>query len=154
YLLVVALKHDYLSEALKKVVPAEGVAGIFDRNLRFVARARDPELWLGRAPGEKLMEAIQSGREGVIRSETREGEPTFTAWPSPADGWSAVLATPAVPRVAALASHFPLLSELWLGMLIVGLSLARLLWTRIDHYLSVSVRAATQRAAGEPVEFP
>jgi signal transduction histidine kinase/ActR/RegA family two-component response regulator len=154
YVLLVALKHDYLSEALKKVVPEEGVAGVFDRNLRFVARARDPELWLGRAPGERLREAILSGREGVIRSETREGEPTFTAWTYLNNGWSVGVATPSAPLDAALASHFLLLGTLWLGMLIVGLFLARLLWTRIDHNLSNSVRAATQLAAGRPVEFP
>ncbi|MET0312640.1 MAG: ATP-binding protein [Burkholderiaceae bacterium] len=154
YALVVGLKLEYFSEKLKVSVQGDGVAGLFDRNLVFVARAFDPLPYLGKPPGERLLAGMKSQREGVIRSRTKEGRATFTAWTRMDNGYSVGVATLSAPTDIALWRYLTLLAAVWLIMLGVGYFLARLLWTRIEGSIAATVHTAKELASGRPAEFP
>lgn len=154
YALVVGLKLEYLSEKLKDGVQGDGVAGLFDRNLHFVARAVDPAPYLGKPPGNRLLEAMKAGREGVVRSSTREGRSTFTAWARMDSGYSIAVATLSEPTDMALTRYLGMLASVWVVMLLVGYVLARLLWTRIDRSIAATAETATALASGRAAEFP
>ena len=154
YALVAALRLEHLSARLSAAVPADGVAGLFDRSVRFVARSRDPLPYIGQPPGELLHDAMKSQPEGVIRSVTREGEGTFTAFSRLADGWFMGVATPSGPLDRAFARYLGLLGGAWLAMLLLGLLLTRFLMSSIHSNVAATVAAASQLAAGRPAEFP
>jgi signal transduction histidine kinase/ActR/RegA family two-component response regulator len=152
YVLVAGLMLDYLSARLSSVVPAEGVAGLFDRRLRFIARSRDPQPYIGKPPGELLLAAMKQRPQGVLRSMTREGERTFTAFTRLADGWYIGVATPSAPLDHALARYLGLVGGAWLGMLALGLLLTRFLMARINGSVAAAVETASRLAAGTPAE--
>jgi signal transduction histidine kinase/ActR/RegA family two-component response regulator len=154
YVLVAGLQLPYLSERLSSVVPADGVAGLFDRSLKFVARSRDPEPYIGRPSGELLQAAMRDRSEGVIRSSTREGESTFTAFIRLENGWYMGVATPSAPLDQAFAKYLALLGGGWLAMLLLGLLLTRVLMKRINSDVAATVEAASQLATGRPADFP
>ena len=150
--LVAGLVLEHLGNRLSSVVPPEGVAGIFDRKLRFIARSRDPQPYIGKPPGEALLTAMSEQREGVIRSVTREGESTFTAFTRLADGWYLGVATLSAPLDRALVRYLGLLGGVWLAMLVLGLVLTRFLMARINRSVAATVDTASRLAAGMPAE--
>lgn len=152
YVLVAGLMLDYLSTRLSSVVPTEGVAGLFDRQQRFIARSRDPQPYIGKPPGERLLAAMKEQHEGVLRSVTREGERTFTAFTRLAEGWHIAVATPSAPLDWALARYLALVGGAWLAMLALGLLLTRFLMARINGSVAATVQTASQLAAGSPAE--
>jgi signal transduction histidine kinase/ActR/RegA family two-component response regulator len=152
YVLVAGLMLDHLSTRLSSVVPSEGVAGLFDRQHRFIARSRDPQRYIGKPPGELLLEAMKDQHEGVLRSLTREGEPTFTAFTRLGEGWHIAVATPSAPLDGALARYLTLVGGAWLTMLGLGLLLTRFLMARINGSVATTVQTASRLAAGSPFE--
>ena len=152
YVLVAGLMLDYLSTRLSSVVPTEGVAGLFDRQQRFIARSRDPQPYIGKPPGERLLAAMKEQHEGVLRSVTREGERTFTAFTRLAEGWHIAVATPSAPLDWVLARYLALVGGAWLAMLALGLLLTRFLMARINGSVAATVQTASQLAAGSPAE--
>ena len=152
FVLVAGLMLDYLSTRLNSVVPGEGVAGLFDRQHRFIARSRDPQPYIGKPPGELLLAAMKEQHEGVLRSLTREGEPTFTAFTRLAEGWHIAVATPSAPLDRALARYLALVGGAWLAMLGLGLLLTRFLMARINGSVAATVQTASRLAAGSPAE--
>ena len=91
--------------------------------------------------------------EGVIRSVTREGERTFTAFRRLRNGWYIGVATPSAPSDKAFARYLGLFGGAWLGILLLGLVLTRFLTDRINRNVAATVSTATRLAAGEPAEF-
>ena len=152
HVLVAGLMLDYLSTRLSSVVPADGVAGLFDRQHRFIARSRDPQPYIGKPPGELLLAAMREQHEGVLRSLTREGERTFTAFTRLAEGWYIAVATPSARLDGALARYLGLVGGAWLAMLALGLLLTRFLMARINGSVAATVQTASRLAAGSPVE--
>ena len=152
--LVVDLRLDYLGERLASILPPTGVAGVFDRQLRFIARTRDAAPYLGKPPGELLLDAMSKEPEGVIRSITREGERTFTGFRRLSNGWYIGVASPSAPSDKAFVRSLVLFGGAWLGILLLGLALTRFLTDRINRNVAATVSTATQLAAGEPAEFP
>ena len=152
--LVVGLRLDYLGERLATILPPTGVAGVFDSELRFIARTRDATPYLGKPPGELLLAAMRKEPEGVIRSVTREGERSFTAFHRLANGWYIGVATPSAPTDKAFARYFGLFGGAWLGILLLGLVLTRFLTDRINRNVASTVSTANRLASGEPAEFP
>ncbi len=152
--LVVGLRLDSLGERLASILPPTGVAGVFDSQLRFIARTRDADAWIGRPPGEVLLDAMRAEPEGVIRSVTREGERTFTAFRQLANGWYIGVATPSAPTDDAFARYLGFFGGASLGILLLGLGLARFLTDRINRNVAATVSTANRLASGEPADFP
>src|SRR5690606_12659667 len=116
--LVVGLRLAHLGQRLASILPPDGVAGVFDRQLRFITRTRDAATYIGRPPGDLLLDAMRGGAEGVIRSVTREGAPTFTAYRRLDNGWCIGVATPSAPAVRALARYRLVFCGAWLAILL------------------------------------
>lgn len=154
YALVAGLRLAHLGARLGAIVPSDGVAGLFDRNLKFIARTRDPEPYIGKPPGELLLAAMKANPEGVIRSVTREGENTFTAFRRLKQGFYIGVATPSAPADNAIAGYLAILGGVWAAMLLLGLGLTRVLMTRINSNVAATVATASQLAAGKAAEFP
>ena len=154
FALVAGLKLAHLGERLGEIVPSDGVAGVFDRNLKFIARTRDPDPYIGKPPGELLLGAMRERPEGVIRSITREGENTFTAFRKLEEGWYIGVATPSAPVDRAFSRYMAILGGVWVAMLLLGVLLTRFLMARIGDNVAATVDTASQLAAGRAVEFP
>lgn len=154
YLLLAGMKREHLSEVLRNMVPPGGVASVYDRNFRIVARSRDLDPNLGTLPGAGLLEAMRGQREGVTRTRTREGVSVFTTWTTLSNGWSIATGTPSAAADSALARYAGLLGATWLAVLAAGLIMAGLLLRRIDRSIATTTAIATRLAAGEAAEFP
>jgi signal transduction histidine kinase len=153
YALVAGLRLAHLGERLGSIVPSDGVAGVFDRNLKFIARTRDPDPYIGKPPGDLLLNAMRDQPEGVIRSITREGENTFTAFRRLAEGWYIGVATPSAPVDRAFSRYLAILGGAWAALLLLGMVLTRFLMARINDNVAATVETASQLAAGKPAEF-
>lgn len=76
------------------MVSPGGVASIYDRNLRIIARSVAAESNVGTLPGKALLDAMKIAREGATRTNTREGLPVFTTWTTLDNGWWIATGTP------------------------------------------------------------
>lgn len=91
YVLSAGLKTQLFQELLTSQLPGEGViaAGIVDRDAVFLARSRDPQLWIGKRATEYVQRAIATGRSGIYVGRLHEGIENYTAFAaSPFSGWS------------------------------------------------------------------
>ncbi|MDB5806269.1 MAG: Chemotaxis protein methyltransferase CheR [Betaproteobacteria bacterium] len=154
YLLIAALKREHLSDVLRNMNTTDGVAAVYDRNLRFIARTRDQELYFGQRPGPQLAASLKAGGEGVTRAVNQEGVASYTAWTQLDNGWWIAAGYPAEESDRALVRYISLLGLAWLAMILLGLVMARLLWRRIGDSIDATAEVAARRAAGERVPFP
>ena len=154
YLLLVGLRRAALSEVLRKMVPGDGVASIYDRSFRIVARTRDLESSLGMLPGKPLLDAMRAAREGAIRTQTREGLAVITTWTALENGWWIATGTPTAAPDRALARYAALLGLAWLVMLLAGLVMARMFCQHLERAIESTIDVANRLAAGSPADFP
>ena len=106
YLLLVGLRRAALSEGLRKMVPRDGVASIYDRSFRILARTRDRESNLGTLPRKPLLDAMRAAREGLA---------VLTTWTALDNGWWIATGTPTAAPDRALARYAALLGLAWLA---------------------------------------
>ncbi|MGE0797260.1 MAG: ATP-binding protein [Lautropia sp.] len=151
FALAVAVDVMILSAKLATIVPPDGVAGLVDREYRFIARSRDPGTFIGQPIGRLLRDAMRESEAGVIRSITREGERTFTGHVRLANGFHVGLATPSRPFDVALSRSLLLLAGILLGALALGLLLSQWLVARIDRHVAQTVETASRLVAGQEV---
>jgi signal transduction histidine kinase len=122
--------------------------------MRFVARTKDQDLYMGQLPGPILQKALRTAPEGVARSRTKENIAVFTAWATLDNGWAVAAGTPAAGSDTAFYRFVALLGGAWLVMLLTGIVMARILYSRIDRSLVSTVEVAKRRASGESAAFP
>src|ERR1700741_497930 len=101
-----------------------GVAGIFDRNWKFVARGTEGDARRGTDPSAPLVEHMKKTPEGIGRYTNLNGTAVYTSWTSSRHGWWVALATPTAPVEGALWTYLAVLGCLWAAMVGVGVAYA------------------------------
>jgi signal transduction histidine kinase/ActR/RegA family two-component response regulator len=101
-----------------------GVAGIFDRNWKFVARGVEGEERRGTDPSAPLVEDMKRSPEGIGKYRNLNGTSVYTSWASSRHGWWVALATPSAPVETAFWTYLGLLGCLWAVMVAAGIAYA------------------------------
>jgi signal transduction histidine kinase/ActR/RegA family two-component response regulator len=96
YVLAMGLGPEILSALLtEQNLPADWVAGIFDRKGIIVARSRELDRFLGKPVSPTLSEAMRGSVESWFPSVTSEGIPVYAAFRrSPVTGWTVAIGLP------------------------------------------------------------
>ena len=97
-----------------------GVAGIFDRNWKFVARSAEGVERRGTDPSRPLIEDMKRSPEGIGRYTGLDGASVYTSWSPSRHGWWVALATPAGPVERAFWIHLVMLGLLWTAVVAAG----------------------------------
>ncbi|MFO7565725.1 MAG: ATP-binding protein [Enhygromyxa sp.] len=130
----------------------EGVAAIFDRDLRFVARNRDSQKYLGQPPIEPLREAFSRQTTGIDRLPLTDSPDVYAAWTrSPYTGWLVSLGVPAAPVVTALRSSLMMLGGVGLIVMLLAVLVALHLGRRLAGSMAEATASAMALAKGEPL---
>jgi signal transduction histidine kinase/ActR/RegA family two-component response regulator len=117
-------------------LPDGGVAGLFDRSLKFVARSSEGAERRGGNPSEQLVADMKARREGIGRYTNLAGTSVYTAWTFTRHGWGVGIATPAAPIEGPLWRHLVLFGFLWLAAMglaiLYAFSKARLITASLE----------------------
>jgi signal transduction histidine kinase len=152
HMLATPLRLERLRELFltADIVRGEGVAGILDSELRFVARAREPERWVGKGPTPEFAARLRSTTAGFGRFKMLEGDYVYTAWAPTAHGWRVAIGVPAEPMDGALRRS--LLWVLVAGLAAFGLSIAAAMaWSgRLSGAIGRAATAAARLGRGAP----
>ena len=113
-----------------------GVAAIYDRELRIVARNRDGKRFLGRPPVPDLARAMEASPSGSKRTLTLEGPPVVAAWQRLPSGWAVAVGMPVNAYDGPLRRSMLLLGAagvaVLLAAILAALAMARHISRRID----------------------
>lgn len=152
YVLTARLDPMRLAATLQaQQLRADGVAAIYDRQLRIVARNRDTERFLGALPAPTLLAAMRERPAGTRRTETLDRPPVIAAWERTEAGWAVAVGLPVA------AYDRPLRRSMWglavVGLLLLGLGVAASLFIarKVSQAVDEAGRAARLLAAGRPV---
>jgi signal transduction histidine kinase len=152
YILAAPLRLHLFAEVLltAAVVRGDGAAGILDSRLRFVARSRDPERYVGGSGTPEFTALLQRTPSGFARLTTLEGDTVYTSWVPTSRGWRVAIGVPAAPMDSALRRS--LLWVLLAGVVAFGLSLAVVLtWSaRLSQAIGGAARAAERLGSDVP----
>jgi signal transduction histidine kinase/ActR/RegA family two-component response regulator len=132
-------------------LPEGGVAAIFDRNWKFVARSFEGEARRGTDPASELIADIKRGGEGVGRYTSLNGTTVFTSWTPSRHGWWVAFATPSAPVDNALWYHLAMFGALWAVVVAAGIAYALRKGRRIAGALVSLEARAEDLAAGRPL---
>jgi hypothetical protein len=102
----------------------DGVAGIFDRNWKFVARGAEGEQRRGTDPSQPLIEDIKRKPEGIGKYTSLAGVSVYTSWAPSRHGWWVAYATPSAPVDGAFWTYLGVLGALWAAILAAGVAYA------------------------------
>lgn len=96
YVLTIIVSPASIQDVIRRQrVPPDGVVSILDARGHHVARSRDHEHSLGRAPSQELQKVMAQGDEGWGPSVTLEGQSIYAAFSRSADsGWSVAVGIP------------------------------------------------------------
>jgi len=100
--------------------PDGAVAGLLDRNLKFVARSSEGDMRRGEDPAPGVAEDMRLNREGLKRYVNLNGTPVYNAWTLTRHGWVAGFATPSAPVDNAFWSHLLVFGFVWLAAMSAG----------------------------------
>ena len=132
-----------------------GVAGIFDRNWKFVARGAEGEARRGTDPSQPLVEDIKRNPEGIGKYQNLNGAAVYTSWTASRHGWWVAFATPSEPVESAFWRYLGLLGALWAALLAAGVAYAVSKGRHIAGALeSVKARAGELAASRTPSALP
>ena len=120
HVLIASLDLTWYDHLLSQSGQPDGaVAGLLDRNLKFIARSSEGELRRGQDPAPGVADDIRAHREGLGRYINLNSTPVYNAWTSTRHGWWAAFATPSAPVDNAFWSHLLLFGFVW-ALAIVG----------------------------------
>ncbi|HEX7180619.1 MAG TPA: sensor histidine kinase [Thermoanaerobaculia bacterium] len=151
YVLTAAVMPEALSGIVSGELPSreEWTRAVVDRAGVVVARAQDPERFVGRSGTPSFLRQIREAREAVYRDVTIDGAAVYVAFHrAPLSGWTAAVAAP----VEALEGpgRRSLLAMIWLGLALLILSGtgAFLLSRRVSREIASASAAAEALAHG------
>lgn len=93
--------------------PEGAVAGLFDRDFRFVARSTEGDARRGETPTPALVEDMKRRQEGLRRYTNLNDTAVYTAWTFTRHGWGVGFATPSAPVDNAFWRFLLLFGFLW-----------------------------------------
>ncbi|MGH7278355.1 MAG: hybrid sensor histidine kinase/response regulator [Candidatus Rokuibacteriota bacterium] len=152
YVLVAGIAPEVFGRSLQGE-HVRDVAGVFDREYRFIARSREPEKYLGQRPVAALLEAMgQRPEGGVGRFESYDEQAVYTTWRRSGIGWTVAVAVPAASVEAPLRRSLLLLGGSVVVLLVGGSMVAGLLARRLSRAIDVASAAARRMTKGDAVE--
>jgi signal transduction histidine kinase len=155
HVLIVGLKLDWFDELIRaQGLPPGAIVGVFDDNLKFVARSHDGGARRGTDPAPGLHEDMRAQREGLGRYPSLDGTSVYTSWTRTKHGWTAGFATPAGPIDGALLRHLGIFAALLAATIVAGLAFALLKGRKIASSLEVLEDRAAQLARGQALPPP
>ena len=101
-----------------------GLAGIFDRNFKFVARTVEGDQRRGTDGAPALIADMKRQPEGIGRYDSLSGTGVYTSWTATRHGWWVALATPAHPVESAFWKYLAALAFLWAALVGAGIAYA------------------------------
>ncbi|HYG54046.1 MAG TPA: ATP-binding protein [Burkholderiales bacterium] len=145
HVVIAAFDLRWFDSLLERQGLAEGgVAGIFDRNFKFVARSREGDERRGTDGAAPLIADMKRMREGVGRYESLNALPVYTAWTPSRHGWWVAAATPAGPIDSAFWNYLGLFGFVWLATVVAAILFAVAKGRRVAASLEeVEARAAS-----------
>ena len=144
YLLVAGLRLDALSELIPAPDdPVPGVVSIVDRESRVLAREPGSPQWTGQLAMPEYSEIISRSAEGVTKSKTLDGDPSYIAFRRlGSGGWTVGVGTPARVVDEPLVRHLWFTAVVGLGMLLLGIGAARVLGRRLTRPIAQLAQGA------------
>ena len=155
YSLNVGLSPARISDVLQRqAIAAPWVAAVLDGSYTITARTREPERFVGQKATPDLIEQLRSPRaEGVIRSISKDGIPTYAGYArSAVSDWSVVVAAPRAMVEAPLHKSIAWLLGAAAAAYAVGAWFAVRLTTRVSRSIRGLLEPALSLGGGRPVE--
>ena len=150
HVLIVGLQLGWFDELLRRQgLPPGAIVGIFDSNLKFVARSHDGDQRRGADAAPGLREDMRARREGIGRYPSLDETSVYTTWTQTGHGWAVGFATPARPIDGALARHLWMLGGMLLAMIAAGLAFAAVKGRRITSSLDALAERSADLARGK-----
>ena len=100
--------------------PDGAVAGLLDRDLKFVARSLEGDMRRGEDPAPGVADDMRVNHEGLKRYVNLNGTPVYNAWTLTRHGWMAGFATPSAPVDNAFWNHLLVFGFVWLAAMSAG----------------------------------
>jgi signal transduction histidine kinase len=147
HVLVAALNLRWFDELLVRQGHEGGVAGIFDRNWKFVARSAEGDARRGTDPSGPLVEDMKRRPEGIGKYMNLNNVPVYTSWTPSRHGWWVAWATPSAPVDNAFWTYLAVFGLLWAAVVAAGVAYAVSKGRHIAAAL-VSLEAGAERLAG------
>jgi signal transduction histidine kinase/ActR/RegA family two-component response regulator len=130
----------------------DGIASIFDRNLRFVARSRDSRAYLGKPPIPQLREAMEEQETGIRRLPIHDGPDVYSVWTrSELTGWAVSFGVSAAPVETTLRSSLVMLGAVGLILVLMSVLVALHLGRRVAGIMAEATHSAMAVVKGEPL---
>jgi signal transduction histidine kinase/ActR/RegA family two-component response regulator len=142
HVLVAALNLRWYDELLTRQGRG-GLAGIFDRNWKFVARSAEGDERRGTDGAKALIEDMKRAPEGIGRYDSLSGTGVYTSWSPTRHGWWVALATPAAPVESAFWKYLGVLGVLWAAMVTAGIAYA----VSKGRHIAAGLESLEKRAA-------
>lgn len=153
YVLIARLEPRWYDDLLAKQGQAKGaVAGLFDRNFKFVARSVEGVARRGQDPTPALIRDMKDRTEGLARYVNLNSTPVYTAWTFTRHGWGVAYAIPSGPVDAAFWYHLLVFSFLWAAAVAGGMLYALAKGRSIAATLELVEDQAEHFATGRRIE--
>jgi signal transduction histidine kinase len=157
FVLVASLDLVHFSQLLMRHgMPENSVAAVLDARLRFVARTRGAERFLGQPAPAALATALRrSPSGGSQRVMPPDGPEVWAAWTAlPALGWTVTYGTPSRPALRAQRWHLFMIFAGGAAVLLGGIALALVLSRELTRGLSALAARAPELAKGGTATLP
>ena len=150
HVLIANLNLRWFDELLTRQ-GAGGIAGIFDRYWKFIARGAEGEARRGSDGAASLIEDMKRRPEGIGRYTSLNGDTVFTSWTPTRHGWWVAFATPSAPVDSAFRNYLTGFGALWLLAVGAGIAFAFFKGQRIAGALESLEARAAHLGAGRPL---
>ncbi|MBV8633158.1 MAG: response regulator [Burkholderiaceae bacterium] len=140
YVLSVGYLPEQLAGSLRtQQLPANRVAGVFDRKGILIARTWEPEKYVGKPGSPELLKRMRETQEGVIESVTLEGVPVYSMFSrSGHTGWGVAIGVPRSSVLQEVLASLTWLTWLVLALLAAGFGASWTIGRRINAQLSTA----------------
>ncbi|HZM35030.1 MAG TPA: ATP-binding protein [Burkholderiales bacterium] len=147
HILIAALNLRWFDGLLRRQQLAEGgVAGIFDRNFKFVSRTAEGDARRGSDGAQALIADMRMKPEGIAKYTSLDDVPVFTAWTPSRHGWWVASASPSAAVDSAFWTYLGIFAMLWGAVVLAGIAFAVHKGRHIAASL-VSLEAGAERLA-------
>jgi signal transduction histidine kinase/ActR/RegA family two-component response regulator len=149
HIMIANLNLRWFDELLQRQgLPSGGVAGIFDRNWKFVSRSFEGDERRGTDPSAPLVADMKRNPEGIGRYPNLNGVHVYTSWTRSRHGWWVASATPSAAIDNAFWRHLAAFTLAWLAAVGAGVAYAYRKARRIAGALVSFEARAEDLAAG------
>ena len=143
HVLIASLRLQWFDQLLSRHgLPEGGIAGIFDEQMKFVARSHDADARRGTDPAPQLHADMKRAPQGIGRYPSLDGTAVYTSWTRTRHGWWVAVALPAGPVDGAFWRTMWALGGLLAVVVLAGVTFAALKGRRI----AASLRSLEARA--------